>query len=360
MSGTGREVLHAGGNLDFSAFGLPQARGASAGPVQRGSRLHRVRFGLGVAALVAALVTVMGASAAWGASTTPFYQGDFPDPFVTRAPDAYYAYSTQVGSLNVPVTRSVDLATWGPLSDALPRLPSWAARGHTWAPAVARRGSTWVMWYTTRHAARGIQCISVATASSPAGPFRDRSTKPFICQRDQAGSIDPSPFVAADGNLYLHWKSDGNAVGKRTFIWAQQLSSNGLNRVGSEVVLLAHDAGTWEDPLVEGPSMALVGGKHYLFYGAGWWESDKAAIGYATCTSPMGGCTKRTPPAAWMAADRTKAGPAGPTLFSPDGGSSWRVAYHAWKPGKVGYRIGGHRAPWIDAVDFSSGSPVIR
>ncbi len=105
-------------------------------------------------------------------------------------------------------------------------------------------------------------------------------------------------------------------------------------------MLLAHDAGTWEDPLVEGPSMALVNGKHHLFYGAGWWESDRAAIGYATCPGPMGGCTKRMPPAAWMATDVAKAGPAGPMLFSPDGGATWRVAYHAWKPGQVGYAFG--------------------
>ena len=313
-----------------------------------------------VVALVALFGTLVGATAAWAASAAPVYEGDFPDPYVTRAPDGrYHAYSTQVGSLNVPTTTSADLTTWGPPSDALPTLPSWAAWGRTWAPAVLKRGSTWVMWYTTRHAAWGIQCISVATASSPSGPFRDRSGKPFICQRDRSGSIDPSPFVAPDGKLYLHWKSDDNAVGKRTFIWGQQLSSDGLKRVGAETVLLAHDPATWEDPLVEGPSMALAGGKHYLFYGAGWWESNNAAIGYATCTGPLGGCTKRTPAAAWMASDVTKAGPAGPTLFSPDDGRSWRVAYHAWKPGQVGYANGGRRAPWIDTVDFSSGTPVV-
>ena len=335
-------------------------RRGGAGSPDVGVAGRRRPLGRGVVAFAAVLLTFFGTGAAWAASTAPVYEGDFPDPFVTRAPDgAYYGYSTQVGSLNVPVARSTDLATWGPPSDALPILPSWAAWGRTWAPAVAKRGSTWVMWYTTRHAAWGIQCISVATASSPAGPFRDRSSKPFICQRDRSGSIDPSPFVAADGKLYLHWKSDDNAVGKRTYIWGQQLSSDGLKRVGSEVVLLAHDAGTWEDPLVEGPSMALVGGRHYLFYGAGWWESDRAAIGYATCTGPLTGCTKPTPPASWMATDATKAGPAGPTLFSPDGGATWRVAYHAWEPGRVGYAAGGRRAPWIDTVDFSSGRPVV-
>lgn len=76
--------------------------------------------------------------------------------------------------------------------------------------------------------------------------------------------------------------------------------------------------------------MALVGGRYHLFYGAGWWESDGAAIGYANCAGPLGGCTKAPPPAAWMATDATKARPAGPTRFSPDGGATWPVAYHAW------------------------------
>ena len=326
-----------------------------------GQRRPGLRGGLGIAAVLFVLATFVGSSPALAASTQPLYSGDFPDPFVTFASDgSFYAYSTQVGKMNVPVMRaSADLTSREGPTDALPKLPSWAAWGHTWAPAVAKRGSTWVMWYTTRHAAWNIQCISVATASSPAGPFKDRSSGPLICQRDHYGSIDPSPFVAPDGKLYLHWKSDGNAVGKRTYIWGQQLSSDGLKRVGAEVVLLAYDAGTWEAPLIEGPSMALVGGTHHLLYGGGWWESDKSAIGHAVCTGPLGGCTKKTTSAPWMATDLTKAGPAGPSLFSPDGGSTWRVAYHAWEPGKVGYAIGGRRALWIDTVDFRSGSPVV-
>ncbi len=94
--------------------------------------------------------TFLRMSPAWAASTAPVFEGDFPDPYVTRAPDGtYYAYSTQVGSLNVPVTSSADLATWRQAADALPILPSWAAWGRTCAPAVLKRGSTWVLWYTT-------------------------------------------------------------------------------------------------------------------------------------------------------------------------------------------------------------------
>ena len=32
-------------------------------------------------------------------------------------------------------------------------------------------------------------------------------------------------------------------------------------------------------------------GEHFLFYGAGWWESPTAGVGYARCAGPMGPCT---------------------------------------------------------------------
>ena len=39
----------------------------------------------------------------------------------------------------------------------------------------------------------------------------DMSTAPLIYQLSLGGSIDPSPFVDADGAAYLVWKADANA-----------------------------------------------------------------------------------------------------------------------------------------------------
>jgi beta-xylosidase len=107
----------------------------------------------------------------------------------------YYAYSTQIWSgdrwTNVPVMSSTNLATWSTIKDALPILPGWAKPGNTWAPGVLRRSGRYLLYYTTTQAASGRQCISVATASTPAGPFRDRSKGPLVCQLSQGGSIDP-------------------------------------------------------------------------------------------------------------------------------------------------------------------------
>ena len=70
-----------------------------------------------------------------------------------------------------------------------------------------------------------------AVAANPKGPFVDSRTEPLVCQTDQGGTIDASPFRDADGKLYLYYKSDGNAVGKRTIIWGQRLSDDGQDRV---------------------------------------------------------------------------------------------------------------------------------
>ena len=75
-----------------------------------------------------------------GRPASPVYEGDFPDPFVLVAGDRYFAYGTQTGDINVQVMESADLDKWEHRGDALPELPSWAARGHTWSPAVLAPG----------------------------------------------------------------------------------------------------------------------------------------------------------------------------------------------------------------------------
>ena len=127
---------------------------------------------------------------------SPAYSGDFPDPFVLVEDGRHWAYSTGSGGRNLQVIASTDLERWTEPEDPLPDLPAWAEPGHTWAPAVARAGDDFVMYFTVRHPASGRQCISAATAGTPRGPFSDASEKPLVCQLERSGSIDPN-IVAA-------------------------------------------------------------------------------------------------------------------------------------------------------------------
>lgn len=316
----------------------------------RGRRAMAIATG----AIVTVAVLVAGPHA--GASTAPAYPGDFPDPFVLRTGGLYYAYATQTGPVNVQVMASSDLTHWTPVVDALPILPGWAEPGHTWAPGVLQRGLTYVLYYTVRHRGSGRQCISRAVSLLPQGPFLDLSAGPLVCQLDRGGSIDPFPFVDASGVPYLLWKSDDNALGQVTSLWAQQLSADGQTLVGGVVQILNHER-PWEGSVIEGPTMLQVGAAYFLFYGAERWGTDGASIGYAVCQSPMGPCVKAQTAGPWMATHGAAVGPSGPSVFTAHDGSL-RLAYHAWSPGQVGYAAGGRRSLWIDGLAFANGAPV--
>ena len=307
------------------------------------------------AVAVVVVVVLLRAAPAGAVSSAPAYPGDFPDPYVLLAGSTYWAYATGSAGRNLQVISSPDLRTWSAPADPLPVLPAWSRPGLTWAPGVLPVGGRFLMYYTVRDAASDRQCISVASAGSPGGPFTDTSSAPLVCQVANGGSIDPTPFVDATG-AYLLWKSDDNALGRPTHLWGQRLSSDGGSLVGSPALLLSQDR-PWQSPVIEGPSMVADGGVYYLFYGAGDWSSAAAAIGYARCASPLGPCTNASTSGPWLGSRPHAAGPSGPAVFVDAAGAT-RLAYHAWT-GAVGYQNGGVRSLWVDRLRFRLGRPVL-
>jgi len=301
--------------------------------------------------------------------------GDFADPFVLRAGRGYYAFASGARGTHLQVAKSPDLTNWTRSDDPLPRLPGWAARteGLTWAPAVLARGDSFVLYYTTRDASSGFQCISRAVAASPEGPYLDGSRAAMICQvgghrggagaaapeATLCGSIDPSPFVDADGTAYLLWKSDENAAACRTAprLWSQRLAPDGLELLGTPTALLARDRG-WEGDIVEAPSMIRHGDAYYLFYSANWYDSSAYAIGYAVCSSPTSGCRKMTGAGPLLASAGGLLGPGGQELFTDADGALW-MAYHAWTAPRAGYQAGGERRLRLARLAFGAdGAPL--
>jgi beta-xylosidase len=287
----------------------------------------------------------------------PVYPDDFPDPYVLAVGSTFYAYATNTGDTNIQVMRSSDLVTWEHLGDALPVLPDWAAPGRTWAPAVLPRDDRYVLYYAVREPSSDRQCISVAVATEPEGPFTDDSTEPFIFQLERGGSIDPSPFVDADGTAYLLWKSDDNALDQRPSLWAQALTPDGLALTGAPTELLRHDR-DWERPLIEAPAMVRREGRYYLFYSGNWWESANYGIGYATGPAVLGPFRKVTTTGPWVEAGGQAAGPGGQEFFTDADDGLW-MAYHAWTPGAVGYDAGGKRSLHLARVEFVNDRPAI-
>jgi beta-xylosidase len=303
------------------------------------------------AAAVIALVAVLAACGGGGRATftNPVWPRDFPDPFLLKVDDTYWAYATNGSGKEVQTLTSKDLVHWSPGADALPKVGRWAYPGKTWAPEVIRANGAYVLYYTANG---GGQCVGRAVADSPDGPFVDRWGAPLVCQRSEGGSIDPSPFRDDDGTLYLYWKNDGNSIGHATQIWAQRLSGDGTRLVGPRRRIETNDLG-WEAGVVEGPVMWRHDGRYYLFYSGNDYASDYYAVGYATCTTPLGPCRDAPENPILKGACRA-AGPGHNSLIDVDG-ETW-IVYHAWLPNHVGDK----RVLWIDRLDWRDGKPVVH
>jgi beta-xylosidase len=290
--------------------------------------------------------------------TNPVYQDAFADPHVLRVEDEYYAYATfdAENPSNIQVIHSKDLVDWERLGDALPALPKWSAlnMGLTWAPAVLQIEDNFVLYYTARDKESDRQCIGRAVSQDPAGPFRDESEEPMICQTDLGGSIDPYPFRDDDGKLYLLWKNDGNCCGLGVWLWIQELSPDGMTLLGESIKLLMRDQ-PWERPLIENPAMVEHNDKYYLFYSGNWWASHTYAIGYAVCETVTGPCEKPLDEP-WFDYENPVMGPGGQAFFTDEEGNLW-MAYHAWTGANIGDELG-ERSLRIDLVTFEGDTPV--
>ncbi len=269
-----------------------------------------------------------------GPSEMPY---DFPDPFVLVEDGTDYAYGTNAGGGNVQLATSTDEKSWKFVGNALPELPAWAEPNATWAPSVLRLGDRYVLYYSLRKRGESTQCVSVAVASKPEGPFVDGSSGPLVCQEDQGGTIDPSPFVDVDGTPYLLYKSEGTPVGRAGALWSQQLNPEGTGFAGFPAMLLAGDPGGWDRGVVEGPSMYRdERGRLWVFYSGAPWSSDEYGVGIASCPGgPTQPCTRANPKPMLTTNDRV-VGPGGLEVFRDANGTP-KVVFHAYRPGKVGY-----------------------
>jgi beta-xylosidase len=274
-------------------------------------------------------------------ATGQLYRGDFPDPSVLRFGNVYYAYSTTISGLNLPVMTSRDLVHWRARGEGLMKVAAWArsrpigSRTHatTWAPTVARFRKTFVHAYATPTRTRPRKmCISTSRSSSALGGFVDRRRSPLICPKAR-GAIDPAFFTGVNGGRYLLWKREQKR-GSPSHLFISHLSGDGQRVIGNPTHLLTtNDA--WESPLIENPAMVRYRAHYYLFYSGGSYADDSYGTGYARCSSAAGPCT-RVSDQPLLATGGRVSGPGGAMPFV-DRNSRLRLAYAAWDIGNTGY-----------------------
>jgi hypothetical protein len=266
------------------------------------------------------------------AQTFASTKGLISDPFVLPTSKLDYMYSSgapaSVGDLHLPERTFTVMGKFLSLRDAMPTLPSWSVPDtELWSPDVRKVGGTYVMWFSGLDRSYMLLpgvfawCIGVATATSPTGPFTSHSLTPTICQTSEHGDIDPRTFVAPDGQEWLYWKNDGNALAMglvaSTHIYAQRLANDGQTLIGSTSVLLTNDL-PWEGGLIEAPDMVHVGNRYLLFFAGNSSDGDANGIGLALCKEPGGPCTSPYS-GPWFGSNVQGAGPGEETVYDQNG-----------------------------------------
>jgi hypothetical protein len=247
--------------------------------------------------------------------------GGFADPIVLDVGDThddYWAYAT--GGL-FPVAHSDDLVHWTNAGAAMTSRPSWtdqAGEWNPWAPSVIERddacpgqadGPCFVMFSVSvnRNVTPNTNCIGVAMAPSPGGPFTDtgildrdtgavdQSGRPIGCGDDGGYSnIDPAPFVDADGNAWLYLSTghlcqtpapSGECPWNRV-VSVIPLSDDLLTATGPRQPLVANGE-PWDHGVVENPWPLRNGDTLELLYSGGVY-TGKYGMGYATADSTTG------------------------------------------------------------------------
>ena len=368
LTATAQELVTAEANLASTQTGLSAAERTAAsqgvdiavlntclGGVEQG--LNAIAVGDDNSAVTAISAVSESCQALQGqGGGGPVFPFDFPDPDVIRVGSIYYGYATNSAAGNIQMIQSTDLVHWTVDGNALPHIASWAQSGATWAPGVMELQNTFVLYYAAVDGLTGKECISVAVATGPRGPFVDTSAAPLVCQLNLGGSIDPSPFLSAAGTPYLVWKSQG-ANGQPPTIWSQQLAADGTAVAGGSPQALLIPSQAWEGGVVEGPFVLPWSGRYYLFYSANNWDSANYAIGVAVCQGPTGPCSKPFDHSIVVSQGTAVAGPGGPSLFTDPQGKLW-MAFHSWLPSAVGYPKS--RLLFLRQVTFTNNLPVVQ
>ena len=225
-------------------------------------------------------------------------------------------------------------------------------------------GGKYVMYYTAQTVSGhgGHYCLSVATASSPQGPFTDTSSGPLLCNDALGGVIDPSPFIDHTGHAWLSYKTydDIDVSSTPSQIFVVPLNATGLGFTGAPVSVLQQNNLSSPFETVENPQMFYAGGTYYLLFSRGNWNSAQYRQGFAVCAGAHGSCVEGQPHTI-LSSYGSVAGPGGGSVFT-DGAGRWYLGYQGWNAGAgcSSYSSSCARRLYVAALRIPGTGTVVR
>lgn len=274
--------------------------------------------------MLLALLAVMSLSTSY---QNPVWAKDFPDPFIVRDGDTFYAYATHNSPLGFQIMSSSDLVNWTHLG-AVGR-PSWSSE-QLWAPEVYPWQGKWRMLYSALDPVTKKRDLGISIGNGPRGPFEHQAILVKGVDENegggQDGAIDPCLFVE-NGRPYLLYIREA----KPRAVKIVELSADLLKVVGTPRALLLADREI-EKGVLDAPTLVRRNGVYWLFYSSGWFQSWKRDACYqvwaARSDTLLGPYKKPDEPLLKTIAGRVYS-PGHQTVIELASGEWW-MAYHAW------------------------------
>jgi len=253
----------------------------------------------------------------------PIIEKHLADPFIYESGGIYYLIATgnAEDGRKLPIYKSTNLESWEFVRGAVEPGPEelWN-RYNFWAPEVIELDGKFYCYYT----AAGIKTdnnrdnrVGAAVSDSPAGPFENCG---IVIPH---ASLDGSPFLDDDGQLYLYYTVENGAANgwQRGQIRCVRMSDP-LTPDGEHVPVITHLSWT------EGATGLKIDGQYFLMYSTGGWDCPNYQVRAAgRSTSPFGPFVEQVNPI--LKQNDELKGPGHNCWFRGPAGEL-RTAYHAW------------------------------
>ena len=220
--------------------------------------------------------------------TNPVFPKSFPDPFVLKFRDEYFAYCTGFAENGdvFGILRSRDLVSWDEVGGAMK--PLLNSPPFYWAPEVTYDNGKFYLYYSVGN--ETLMEIRVAVSDRPDGDFIDAGRR--LTQEDFA--IDAHVFIDDDGSRYLFYATDfleHTHIGTGTVV-DRMIDWYTLAGEPRPVTRAKYD---WQvyDPnrvekggvrwhTVEGPAVLKRKGVYYEMFSGGNWKNTTYGVSFAS------------------------------------------------------------------------------